>query len=119
MSDDKRDRCIQIQQSIDAIKDYMEPVLEPSDFLKHKNGQLHLDAITLRLQVIGENAKQIELDNPHFFWQELNYDIGSFIRFRDFISHHYERLDHEIIYDTCKHRLPKLEAAIKKYLERT
>lgn len=117
MLEDRKSRCVQILQCIDAINDYMETIHEASDFLTPKTGPLRLDAVTLRLQVIGENAKKIESGFPLFFWNEFHFDIGSLIRLRDFISHHYERLDYQIIYDLCQHRLPKLEAAIKTYLE--
>lgn len=29
-------------------------------------------------------------------------------RFRDLVSHHYEQVDYEIVYDICKNHLPKL-----------
>lgn len=94
----------------------LNQIKEQDDFLEPANGPLRLDAITMRLQVIGENAKQIELDYPVFFWNEFNYDVGSLIRFRDLISHHYDKLDYEIVYDTCTRRLPNLEDAIKTFL---
>ncbi|MBN2394954.1 MAG: DUF86 domain-containing protein [Candidatus Atribacteria bacterium] len=28
-------------------------------------------------------------------------------RFRDLVSHHYEQIDYEIVYDICKNHLPK------------
>ena len=38
------------------------------------------------------------------------------IRFRDFISHHYEMLDYEIIYQICNEYLPQLELVLKQEL---
>jgi uncharacterized protein with HEPN domain len=31
------------------------------------------------------------------------------IRFRDFISHHYDKADHEVLFDLCKNDLPDFE----------
>lgn len=118
MPNSLQDRLKLILECIYAIKEYFEPIKEQDDFFELGSGPLRLDAITMRLQVIGENAKQIELDNPLFFWNELNYDVGSLIRFRDLISNHYDRLDYEVIYDTCSRRLHKLEDVIKTFLNK-
>ena len=71
-----------------------------------------LDAITTRLQALGENIKSLnktndtlEIKYPKVEWQKI-------IMFRDFISHHYEKLDYEVIFDICKTDLPLLKAAI-------
>ena len=111
------DRCEQILKSLDAIGDYMSSIASPSDFLKPEKGQLYLDAITLRLQVIGENVKQIENHYPHFFWQKLAYDIGYIVRFRDFVSHHYEMLDHEVVYRLCTTKLAKFGQLLNNYMQ--
>jgi uncharacterized protein with HEPN domain len=83
----------------------------PADFVKSEQGEVILDSLVTRLQAIGENLKRVvkhvDLQNryPDINWQNI-------IRFRDFISHHYEKLDYEIIYDICKTDLPLLKAAI-------
>lgn len=116
MRDVRKERCVLILQSLEVIDEYLEPIARSEDFLLPKTGSLRLDAITLRLQVIGENAKQIETAFPSFFRHELGYNIGPVIRFRDLASHHYEKLDFEIIYDICPQKLPTLKAVIKSYL---
>lgn len=35
-------------------------------------------------------------------------------RFRDLVSHHYEHVDHEIVYDICETHIPKLREVIQK-----
>lgn len=115
MREEILDRCEQVLKSLEAIQEYMSSISSSSDFLKPEGGQLHLDAITLRMQVIGENVKQIENHQPHFFWQELAYDVGYIVRFRDFVSHHYERLDHEVVYRLCAAKLPKFMQVLENY----
>lgn len=117
MHEEILERCEQILKSLDAIQEYMSSITSSSDFLKPESGQLHLDAITLRLQVIGENVKKIENHQPQFFWQELAYDVGYIVRFRDFVSHHYEMLDHEIVYQLCITKLPKFTQVLINYLQ--
>jgi uncharacterized protein with HEPN domain len=86
------------------------------DFVTTDYGKTLLDAIVTRLQAIGENIKNISRKNnllqsnyPEIEWSQI-------IRFRDFISHHYEMLDYEIIYEICQDYLPKLELALKNEL---
>jgi len=35
------------------------------------------------------------------------------MKLRDIISHHYEHVDHEIIYDICMNHLPNLKNAVQ------
>lgn len=101
---------------MDAIQRYVQTIHSSKDFIHSAHGQLHLDAITMRLQVIGESVKKIETAFPLFFENEVNHDVTDIIRFRDFISHHYEKLDYEIIYDICVHKLPEFKAKLENYL---
>lgn len=112
-----REKCEQILSSLAAIEEYISSITSAEDFFVTKEGQLRLDAITMRFQVVGENVKQIERLQPHFFWTNLLYDIGYIARFRDFISHHYERLDHEIVYRICASKLPAFRQALNEFLQ--
>jgi len=56
----------------------------------------------MRLQVVGESVKQIQKINPSFLEQFFDIDWDKIARFQDFVSHHYEHVDHEIVYDICK-----------------
>lgn len=88
----------------------------PADFVSSEHGEVLLDSLVTRLQAIGENLKRaikhfpsLQDNYPDIHWQSI-------IRFRDFISHHYEKLDYEIIFDICKTDLPLLKIAISKEL---
>ena len=90
----------------------------PTDFISSDYGKTLLDAIVTRLQAIGENLKNtsrkhnlLEENYPEIEWNKI-------IRFRDFISHHYEMLDYEIVYEICKEYFPKLELIIKTELSK-
>lgn len=111
------DRRELISESIDAIENYLQNIESANDFRKDGNGSLRLDAIMMRLQAIAENVKKISNLENDFFASILNYDTNNIIRFRDFISHHYEKSDSEIIFGICKEDIPFLKAKINHFLK--
>lgn len=92
-----RDRLERILESIYLIQVRTELVNKPSDLITNPDNML-LDSIAMRLQVIGEHVKKINSLDPLLFSENLQIDSDPIIRFRDFISHHYEKTDFEIIY---------------------
>lgn len=116
MPDIRKERCEAIAESLTAIQAYMKAINSAGDFIQSGEGRLRLDGIALRLQVIGENVKQIVTLYPDFFEKDLPYDVDDIIRFRDFVSHHYEKLDYEIIYEICTKSLPHFSRAVHVYL---
>ncbi len=93
-----------------------EVIEKNTDFISSEKGVEIMDSITMRLQIIGENAKRIEKEMPDFFQQYLQTDPEPIIRFRDFISHHYEKTDYEIIFDICKNHIPDLQHKVSFFL---
>lgn len=82
------------------------------DFVENEYGNTLLDAIVTRLQAIGENVKRLikynttlEIKHPNIEWKKI-------IMFRDFISHHYEKLDYEVVFDICEIDLPQLKEVV-------
>lgn len=53
---------------------------------------------------------------PLFFDSKLEIDITMLIRFRDFISHHYEKMDSEIVFDICKNEVSLLKQKVSLFL---
>lgn len=106
-----------ISESLDLVDKRFSRVTQPDDFLSNENGVLILDAISMRLQVVGELLKKIDKRDSSFLknYRGINWD--NIMRLRDIISHHYENVDHEIIYDICKKHLPELIQAVQKMLE--
>jgi uncharacterized protein with HEPN domain len=76
-----------------------------------------LDSIVIRLQAIGENIKNILKRDKMLMKKYQSIDWDRIIQFRDFISHHYEKLDYEIVFDICKNDLPKLKEVIEAELK--
>ena len=101
-----------ILEHIEVCNKRFATIKEAGDFTKTAEGNTILDAIVTRLQAIGENVKRLIKQNtelqvkyPQINWYEI-------IQFRDFISHHYELLDYEIVFEICTIHLPLLKNTI-------
>lgn len=105
-----------IIESIGLIEERFEKINAADDFVSNAHGTFVLDAISMRLQIVGELFKKIDkIDNsllrrnPEIEWEKI-------MRLRDIISHHYEMIDHEIIFDICTNHIPKLKATVQKII---
>ena len=94
----------------------MAAIKNDEDFISTKEGLTILDAITMRLQSIGENFSKINKQSPSLIEDKLQIDAVPIINFRNFISHHYELLDYQIIYKICTKELGQLKQSISNYL---
>lgn len=84
------------------INKYLEEVEAFKDF---ENNNEKVDAIILNLEQIGETAKKLSDDTKH------NYPFihwPSIIGLRNMISHEYEGIKLNIIYDIATENIPKL-----------
>ena len=86
------------------------------DFVATDYGKILLDSIVTRLQAIGEAIKNTSRKHPILQDAYPDVEWNKIIRFRDFVSHHYEMLDYEIVFEICEDYLPKLEFVIKTEL---
>jgi uncharacterized protein with HEPN domain len=98
-----------------VIKERMKVVPDAAWFIKDDEGQIIYDSLIARLQAIGENFKKIEKLQPGFTNDILIINVSNIIRFRDLISHHYELLDHQIIFNICTIDIPELHKKLLAY----
>lgn len=105
-----------IDQSLENIVNRSKEIVSSGDFTNSEQGLILLDSIAMRLQVIGEKVKKIESVSPGIF-QKFGIDAQPIIRFRDFISHHYENADHEVIFDICQNNIPELRNKVRLMLK--
>ena len=110
--------------TLETILDHIETcekrfiaIQQPEDFVASDQGTILLDAIVARLQAIGENIKSISKKSPILFEKYPQIEWEKIIRFRDFISHHYEMLDYEIVFQICKIYLPNLKNVVSEELQ--
>lgn len=91
-----------ILEHISKCETRFSKISSPEDFVATEHGNLVLDSIVTRLQVIGENVKNIAKKHPELLEKHTEIEWNKIIRFRDFISHHYEMLDYEIFFKFAK-----------------
>ena len=103
--------------SIDLIEKRFARIKSVSDFLYDDNGLDILDAISMRLQSIGEAIKSLMKRAPETLLQEANREYWSeIVKLREVISHHYIDIDAEIIFDICSEDLIILKKHIQNIL---
>lgn len=103
-------------EHIAKVEEYVSKITHHEEFYTHQNCEMIFDATMMRLQALGESLKQIENKSPETFEKYSNVEWVKIIRFRDIISHHYEKLESEIIFDVCKNHLPLLKQSISKII---
>jgi uncharacterized protein with HEPN domain len=96
---------------------FLAPIRIANDFNSQK-GEMIFDAVLMRLQVLGENIKKLLKENREMFLG-IEEEVTSIIRLRDLISHHYEKLDTEIVFEICTDYLPPLKLQIERLLNST
>ena len=106
-------------ESINLIKRRFKDIKSSDDFLLDDAGLDRLDAISMRIQAIGEALKNIYKRDKDFLLEvgDIQY-WSNIIKARDFISHHYVELDSEIIYMICDEKIDELEIKIVKLLNK-
>ena len=108
-----KELCAFVLESIRLIRKRFENIHTSDDFLKDDWGLDMLDAISMRLQAIGEALKNLDKRERKHFLQIAPKEYWSqIIKTRDFISHHYVDIDSETVYEICSSELDELEANI-------
>lgn len=104
-------------EHIEKINEYFSSIKNSDDYVLKKDGELIFDATLMRLQALGETLKQIENKAPEIFAKHNAIEWVKIIRLRDIISHHYEKLQSEIVFEICHDFIPKLEKEIRKIIK--
>ena len=65
----------------------------------------------------GENVKSLSALGAELLAKYSEIEWQKIMRLRDLISHHYDVLDHEIIFNLCKENIPKLQRVIEAMLK--
>ena len=103
-----------VLESIKLVQERFLGIKTPEDFVTTSLGFTLLDAISMRLQVIGESVKQIQKVDPALLQEYSEIEWDKIARFRDLVSHHYEHVDHEVVYDICQVHIPKLAESVQR-----
>lgn len=97
------------REYLQRLKKYGEKILaymnEVKEFQEFCSNSEKVDAVILNLEQIGETAKKLSEETkariPMVNWQSI-------IGLRNMISHEYEGIKLEIIFDIAKNRIPDL-----------
>jgi uncharacterized protein with HEPN domain len=101
-------------ESTELIEKRFSRIRVAEDFVLSADGVTMLDAVSMRLQVIGESVRKIQKVDPSFLTRYSNIEWDKLSRFRDLVLHHYANIDHEIVYDICRVHIPSLKATLLK-----
>ena len=101
--------------SIVLIEKRFTSIGSSDDFFSDASGLEKLDAISMRLQTIGEAVKNIlKTDKktllkgtPSEYWSNI-------VKLREIILHHYIDIDAEIVFEICDEELVELKENILK-----
>jgi uncharacterized protein with HEPN domain len=108
-----------ILESISLIKKRFDGILNSDDFLASDDGLMRLDAISMRLQSIGEALKNIDKRDREFLLEIADKIYWSnIIKTREIITHHYIDIDSETIFMICDEKLDDLENKISILLNK-
>ncbi len=113
-----RDNLQIILESIILIENRFSKINSADDLVSSADGVLILDAIAMRLQVTGELLKKISKIDESLLEHYPEIEWDKIMRLRDIVSHHYEKVDHEIIFDICKTHIPRLKSTIHDIIEK-
>ena len=104
-----------ILNSISLIKRRFNSIENSDDFLYSDDGLDKLDAISMRIQSIGEALKNIDKRDRDFLLLVANKEYWSqIIKTREILTHHYIDIDSETIYMICDEKIDELNEYIIK-----
>lgn len=105
-----------IRECIERIIQWSSEIKKPEDLTLDPKGTMTLDAISMRLQVIGEMLKNVDKRDKEFLKKYPGIEWAEIMKMRDIISHHYLEVNAEVIYKICKNDIPQLEKAVNQIL---
>ena len=112
-----QDNLHSVFDSIEIFQKRIEVINKADDFVSTPAGAMILDSIAMRLQVIGESLKNIDKVDPSYLLQFKTIEWEKIIKMRDLISHHYDTVNPEVVYDICLNHLPVLKSTITDMLK--
>jgi uncharacterized protein with HEPN domain len=117
MHDIVLERLQLVLKHTNVIEERLGLVNNAEDFKSSPEGEILLDSLLTRLQAISENIKKIQKIDQRFFESQIKLDVTPIVRFRDLVSHHYELVNHEIIFMICTVEIPALKKAVEEFFK--
>ena len=103
-----------LQDINEAVKE-IENFVSGKDYALFEKDSMIQSAIERKFEIIGEALNRISKIDPKLL-EEIR-DYKRIIGFRNVISHGYDIVDSEIVWDAIEYSLPKLKEDVSKLLE--
>lgn len=113
-----KDMLSNVVWSLEQIAKRSQSISSSEDFIKDDAGHEKLDSICMQLITIGEALKQIDkLTDDKLLPRYPGVDWKKAKGMRDFISHHYFDIDHEVVFTVCHEHIPIMTKVIRSILK--
>ena len=120
-SEIEKEKILNTLQSIDEVImqliKWNENITNASDYYLDQSGMQLLAANCTLFTAIGEGITRIKRISDFLYTNYPEIPWGDYIGMRNHIAHGYFELDAEIVFDTIKHDLGSLSAAIKNAIK--
>ncbi len=99
----------QIIEATQKVLRRTENIKSSSDFLTDDASMEKLDAVCMQLIAIGEGLKKLDdITHGALLSKYDGIEWRKAMGMRDILSHHYFDLNAEIVFNTCKNKLPPM-----------
>jgi uncharacterized protein with HEPN domain len=102
-----------ILEAIARAMSYVEPMPTLEAFEKNPQAQ---DAVIRNIEIIGEAARNIEKQSPHFVKAHPGIPWSAMQGIRHKVIHHYFDVELPVVWSTVKDDLPKLKQQVNALL---
>lgn len=108
----------QIEEAAAKIIARFEPINQISDFTDSQVGIEKMDAICMRMIVIGESLKNLDkITEGKLLSRYPGVDWKKAKGMRDILTHHYADINAETVFFTCERKIPQLVETIRKIIK--
>lgn len=108
----------QIENAAEKILARFQVINNATDFTDSVDGIEKMDSICMRLIVIGESLKNLDkITNGTLLSQYSDVDWKRAKGMRDILTHHYDDINAEAVFLTCRDKIPQLLKTIQKMIK--
>ena len=108
----------QIENAAEKVLKRFHLISSPPGFTDSPDGVEKMDAICMRLIVIGESLKNLDkITSGTLLPQYPDVDWKKAKGMRDILTHHYDDINAEAVFLTCRDKIPQLLKTIQDMIK--